>query len=75
MTVIRNVEAALLMVFEYKQASYWIQNDIIKINLAKGYDDWMQDVHDHKMPLTLKEYIVFQLDTREDLELENAHSD
>lgn len=63
MTTIKEVEKALLEIIEYKEASKWIKNDIIKINIAKGYDGWMQDIHDHKMMLTLTEYIEFLLDT------------
>lgn len=63
MTTGHDVEKALLEIINYKQAGKWIQNDLIKMNIAKGYDAWMQDLHDHKMPLTLLEYIEYLLDT------------
>lgn len=63
MTTINDVEKALSKVIDYKQASEWIRNDIIKSKIAKGYDAWIQDLHDHKMPLTLIEYAEYLLDT------------
>lgn len=63
MTTINEVETILLELKENKIACSWIANDIIKMKLAMGYDDWMDDVDDHKCPLTLKEYIESCIDT------------
>lgn len=65
MTTINDVEEALFKVIDYKQANKWIHNDIIKSKIAKGYDAWIKDLHDHKMPLTLIEYVEYLLDTPE----------
>lgn len=65
MTTIKDVENALWTIIDYKYASKWLKNDIIKMNIAKGYDGWMRDIKDHKMPLTLIEYVEYLLDTPE----------
>jgi hypothetical protein len=36
----------------------WINNDIVKKKLAQSYDDWMHDLSDHGVNLSLSEHII-----------------
>lgn len=65
MTTIKDVEKALLTMNTHELARKWIHNDIIKMKIAQGYDAWINDIHDHKLFLTLIEYIETRLDTPE----------
>jgi hypothetical protein len=62
MTTIREVERALQFV-EHALAIEWSQNDIIKSKIANGYDNWIKDFRDHKLFLTLPEYIETLVET------------
>ena len=63
MTTLKEVENALSELIEEKLAVIWLKNDIVKMKLATGYDDWMDDIDDHHCPLTLKEYIETCINT------------
>lgn len=67
-TTTQNVLDALLELGDYKNAREWIHNDIMKSKIAKGYDAWIKDIEDHKLHLTLSEYITYLLDTPEHFE-------
>lgn len=62
MTTLKEVELALLHFINSELAKEWVKNDIVKMKIASGYDDWMNDVNDHHCPLTLEEYIETCLD-------------
>lgn len=62
MTTIQEVTDILALMSDSKLAQEWLHNDIVKIKLAISYDAWMDDIDDHKLPLTLKEHIETCLD-------------
>ena len=61
MTTIQEVSEALRNM-NNELANEWSKNDIIKKRIATGYDDWKNDIHDHKLFLSLTEYIETCLD-------------
>jgi hypothetical protein len=56
-------------------AKEWLHNDIVKFKIAASYDDWMEDLDDHHMPLSLFEHIEVCLDTPEIIDYKKEHSD
>lgn len=65
MTTIQKVTEVLTAMSDNDLAREWLNNDIIKKKIANAYDAWMSDAHDHKLPLTLEEYIETCLDEPE----------
>lgn len=75
MTTIKEVEKALLELSEHKVAKEWYHNDIIKIKLAKHYDDWISDINDHHFFMTLVEHIETCIDNAPFIDYLNSPSD
>lgn len=62
MTTLQEVTTALASMKDEELAQQWLHNDVVKMKIAICYDDWMSDVDDHKLPLSLIEYIEVCLD-------------
>jgi hypothetical protein len=62
MTTLQEVTTALANMTDEELAQQWLHNDIIKMRIATHYDSWMDDIDDHKLHLTLIEYIEVCLD-------------
>jgi hypothetical protein len=74
LTTINDVYNELLKM-EDELAKEWLHNDIVKFKIATTYDDWMEDVHDHNLPLSLQEHIEVCMDTPELIDYKKEHSD
>jgi hypothetical protein len=62
MTTLQQVTEALASMTDEELAQQWLHNDLIKMRIATHYDAWMDDIDDHKLPLTLIEYIETCID-------------
>lgn len=55
MTTIEDVAKELeQFIGHHDLAEEWLHNDIVKMKIAMSYDDWLDDIDDHKLHLTLK---------------------
>lgn len=62
MTTTQEVSDVLESMKESELAQQWLHNDIVKMRIAIHYDDWITDLDDHKLNLSLTEYIETCLD-------------
>lgn len=64
MLIITSIQevSEVLSCIDHRLAKQWLGNDIIKKNLAIGYDFWLEDTG---IPMTLREHVLQYLDHAE----------
>ncbi len=69
-TSLKDVEKELNFI-DCSLAEEWKNNNIVKMKLAMSYDAWMNDVWDHGHECTLREHIIYMINSEDIISMIN----